>query len=160
MNKAPHYQSVLDKLNQWLRQSSEAETRTLVSGVNFLNEWIEAGLEVHRDELKHSAQFLLRDLQHFYHDYQRDTNESAYYLSLKDNIWHYLTEMTDRTQLEWREFNSDLSHEGYYKAGEEIGFGVLVCKQCSTKKEIYHPEIISACLECQHDTFYRELAKP
>lgn len=155
MNQAPHYQSLVEQLNVWLRQSAEIETRTLVNGIDFLKEWIETGVAVNTEEFKNSSQYLIRDLQHFLINTQRDADESAFYLSFKDSLWQQLANMADKTQLEWQQFSADLAHDGIYKSGEEIGFGTLSCKQCKTQKSIAHPQKIKACVECGSELFVR-----
>ncbi|MER2490945.1 zinc ribbon-containing protein [Catenovulum sediminis] len=160
MNSPKKYQALLDKFSSWLKKSSEEETRSMAEGVELLKEWIEAGLEVHQEEFYHSWQYFQRDLAYFYDSYQKEANESPYYLSVKDNIWQTLAEMTDRTQLEWGEFSSDLDHLGTYNAGEEVAFGRLKCQKCGELLEISHPQKIHPCFNCGHKAFTRSAPAP
>ncbi len=41
-----------------------------------------------------------------------------------------LVDITDKTQLEWREVFQDLNHHGVYHSGEAVGLGNLVCEKC------------------------------
>lgn len=160
MQTSSKYQSLLNKLSDWLKQSSEAETRSIVEGVDLLKEWIDAGVEVHKDELSHSLYYLKRDLASFYDTYQRETNESPYYLTVKDQIWQTLSDMTDKTQLEWREFSSDTAHDGVYQAGEEVAFGLLSCLKCGEKLKISHAQKIHPCFNCKGTEFKRISSAP
>ncbi|EWH08362.1 hypothetical protein DS2_17787 [Catenovulum agarivorans DS-2] len=153
--KANKYQMLMAKFSSWLKDSAEQETRSIAEGVDLLENWLQTGIEVHQQEFYHSWQYLQRDLAYFFDSYQQEANESAFYLSVKDNMWALLAEMTDRTQLEWREFSSDLDHQGVYKAGEEIAFGRLQCCQCKSILPIHHPQKIHPCVECGNPSFAR-----
>ncbi len=160
MSKSNKYQTLLDKFSHWLKQASDSETRSIVEGMDLLQDWIEAGVEVNKESFYNSLYYLKRDLATFYDSYQRETQESPYYLSVKDQVWHTLTEMTDKTQVEWHEFTSDAYHDGIYQAGEEVGFGILVCTQCGEKVEITHAQKIHPCFNCQNQTFKRKAIAP
>ena len=160
MSKTGKYQALVDKFSNWLKQASETETRSIVEGMDLLQEWIEAGVDVNKEAFYNSLYYFKRDLDRFYENYKRDTDESPYYLSLKDQIWQTLAEMTDKTQLEWREFSSDAQHDGIYHAGEEIAFGMLVCLKCGEKTQISHPQKIHSCFNCQHKEFKRKSVAP
>lgn len=160
MDKPSNYKSLLDKFSSWLKQASEDETRSIAQGMDLLQDWIEAGVEVHKESLNNSLFYLKRDLASFYEDYQRETNESPYYLSVKEQLWQNLAEMTDRTQLEWHEFSSDTAHNGIYQAGEEVGFGILECTKCREKIKITHAQKIHPCFNCQHHEFRRRSTAP
>ncbi|MCU4675432.1 hypothetical protein N7931_07270 [Catenovulum sp. 2E275] len=160
MSKPSKYQTLLDEFSSWLKQASESETRSIAQGMDLLQDWIETGVEVHKESLQHSLFYLKRDLASFYDSYQRDSNESPYYLSVKDQVWQTLAEMTDKTQIEWREFSSDTAHKGVYKAGEEVGFGELICLKCGEKLIINHAQKIHPCFNCQHTEFKRRAIAP
>ncbi|WP_440905724.1 zinc ribbon-containing protein [Catenovulum sp. SX2] len=158
--KANKYQMLMAKFSTWLKDSAEQETRSIAEGVDFLENWLQTGLEVHQQEFYHSWQYFQRDLAYFFDGYQQEANESSFYLTVKDNLWGLLAEMTDRTQLEWREFSSDLDHQGIYKAGEEIAFGRLQCTECKDMLTINHAQKIHPCFECGNQHFTRLNAVP
>lgn len=160
MDNPSNYKSLLSKFSAWLKQASEDETRSMAQGIDLLQDWIEAGVEVHQESLNNSLFYLKRDLASFYEDYQRETSESPYYLSVKEQLWQNLAEMTDKTQLEWREFSSDTAHKGIYTAGEEVGFGILECTNCGEKIKISHAQKIHPCFNCQHHEFRRRSTAP
>ncbi len=83
-----------------------------------------------------------------------------YYRLIADSIWHGLLEITDRTQVEWKEVFDDLEHQGVYQAGEVIGLGILVCEKCGHREQFNHAQIIEPCTHCQHEEFTRVSLKP
>ncbi|WP_017444583.1 zinc ribbon-containing protein [Gayadomonas joobiniege] len=153
------YQSLQEKLRAWLNEGQQ-QTQSLVEGIEFLREYVQTGYEINRDDLTLSLEYLQRDLAYFYETYHYEGQESAFYLAAKDNFWHTLAEMTDRTQLEWREFSSDMNHKGTYQAGEEVAFGLLKCQHCGETIEINHVQKIHPCFNCQHENFSRIAAAP
>ena len=42
---------------------------------------------------------------------------------IKESLWRELADITDKTQLEWREVFQDLNHHGVYHSGEVVGLG-------------------------------------
>lgn len=42
---------------------------------------------------------------------------------IKESLWQELADITDKTQLEWREVFRDLNHHGVYHSGEVVGLG-------------------------------------
>ncbi|AWB68292.1 hypothetical protein C2869_18555 [Saccharobesus litoralis] len=160
MAKDNGYQSLVNKLNDWLDDVEKHEIADIAKGVEFLKEWANTGFEVSAEQVQRKMQWLTRDLQTFYQDYQTEVNESLYYRSMKDRLWHTLAEMTDKTQLEWRNITADFSHEGNYQAGEEIAIGELICKQCGNKHRVEYVQTIQPCTECEHKHFIRLNALP
>lgn len=150
-----NYQKLVDKLHNWLDDIKDHEVRSLAEGVDLVSEWAQTGLEIHSEQLQQNVEWLKRDLANFYSDYQHETQESPYYLRIKDQIWHTLAELTDKTQIEWHEIKADFAHQGEYKTGEEVALGILVCKHCGNKLEITHPQRIHECTECGHHHFIR-----
>lgn len=67
-----------------------------------------------------------RDLEEFALSYQESRDElqdSVFMRVIKESIWQQLADITDKTQLEWREVFQDLNHHGVYHSGEVVGFG-------------------------------------
>ena len=70
------------------------------------------------------------------------------------------SDITDKTQLEWREVFKDVSHHGVYHSGEVVGLGNLVCEQCHYHLAFYTPEVLPLCPKCGHDQFQRRPFEP
>ncbi len=80
---------------------------------------------------------------------------SPAYLIIKDSLWNWLIEASDRNQIEWDAFQEDLKHQGIYYAGEMVHVMCLVCEKCQHIEEITHPQTLKPCSICQHTTFYK-----
>ncbi len=59
-----------------------------------------------------------------------DESDSVFMRVIKESLWQELADITDKTQLEWREVFQDLNHHGVYHSGEVVGPGNLVCEKC------------------------------
>lgn len=153
------YQTLKNKLEDWLKHSQQ-QTQSLVEGVDLLRDYVQTGYQVNRENLASSLTYLQRDLAYFYESYHYEGQESPFYQTAKDSFWQTLAEMTDKTQLEWREFSADLDHQGSYQAGEEIAFGILKCQRCGESITISHVQTIHPCFNCQNETFTRLAAAP
>ncbi|MDI5677483.1 hypothetical protein MJL30_38810, partial [Salmonella enterica subsp. enterica serovar Anatum] len=49
--------------------------------------------------------------------------EAGFLPGIKESLWQELADITDKTQLEWREVFQDLNHHGVYHSGEVVGLG-------------------------------------
>ena len=74
--------------------------------------------------------------------------------------WQELVDITDKTQLEWREVFQDLNHHGVYHSGEVVGLGNLVCEKCHYHLAVYTPDVLPRCPKCGHDQFQRRPFEP
>ncbi|MGO5000208.1 zinc ribbon-containing protein [Oceanisphaera sp. W20_SRM_FM3] len=116
--------------------------------------YMEAASDLTKDELALIAEYVKRDLVELEEsgDAFRD---SMYYQSIKGTIWGWLSEITDKSQLEWHELAMELTNHGEYQAGDIVGPGRFDCTLCAHSHEITHPEVLTSCLECNHDRFIR-----
>ncbi len=73
-----------------------------------------------------------------------------------EELWKFLANMADPTQIEWRELARDFDHPQGYKSGELLGFGALRCQKCGFVMHFYHPDRIPDCPQCGNDSFQRE----
>lgn len=99
-----------------------------------------------------------RDLQEFarsYRESQDEASESVFMRIIKKSLWQELADITDKTQLEWREVFQDLNHHGVYHSGEVVGPGNLVCEKCHHSVAFYTPQILPPCPGCGHTEFQR-----
>ncbi|MCE0488832.1 zinc ribbon-containing protein [Pantoea sp. Mb-10] len=104
-----------------------------------------------------------RDLQEFALSYQESSTgveDSVFFRVIRESIWKELADITDKSQLEWREVFQDLRHHGVYQSGEVVGLGNLVCEKCGFTRAIYTPESLTRCPECGHDQFQRQPFEP
>ncbi|MBE5252560.1 zinc ribbon-containing protein [Mixta mediterraneensis] len=104
-----------------------------------------------------------RDLEEFarsYAEIEQPLNDSVFMRIIRESVWKELADITDKSQLEWREVFQDLHHHGVYQSGEVVGLGNLVCEKCHFTRAIYTPETLSRCPECGHDQFQRQPFEP
>jgi predicted Zn-ribbon and HTH transcriptional regulator len=104
-----------------------------------------------------------RDLEEFarsYEESQNDVTDSVFMRVIKESLWQELADITDKTQLEWREVFQDLNHHGVYHSGEVVGLGNLVCENCHFHLAVYTPDVLPRCPKCGHDQFQRRPFEP
>lgn len=147
--------SLTDKLNRGERDIDalveNARLRLLASG------------ELTRSEVEEVLRAVRRDLQEFarsYSENEEDLNDSVFMRVIRQSLWKELADITDKSQLEWREVFQDLNHHGVYQSGEVVGLGNLVCENCQFTRAIYTPETLNRCPECGHDQFQRQPFAP
>lgn len=154
------YPEWVDAFGQWLSGAKTHEVKSLVSFFDRSSQWWQTAKELTGDEFQRNSVYLKRDLIMFYHHYQQDMQDSEFVQRIKESVWKELAEMTDKSQIEWRELEQDFDHQGTYKQGEWVGMGTLVCKQCHYKMEFMHPVELTACPECGGVYFLREALAP
>jgi hypothetical protein len=92
-----------------------------------------------------------RDLEEFARSYEEsheDESDSVFMRVIKESLWQELADITDKTQLEWREVFQDLNHHGVYHSGEVVGLGNLVCEKCHYHLPVYTPDVLPRCPKC------------
>lgn len=161
MNKVAHaYRELIAALTERLYQG-ERDIEALLSAAQ--QQMARRG-ELDAHQQTQVLQALRRDLEEFarsYHESQSDApGDSVFARVMRDSLWKELADITDRSQLEWREVFQDLQHHGVYQSGEVVGLGNLVCEQCGFSREIYTPETLGRCPECGHDRFSRQPFTP
>ena len=119
--------------------------------------------ELTRTEVDELIRAVRRDLEEFamsYSESQDDEEDSVFLRVIKESIWQELADITDKTQLEWREVFQDLNHHGVYHSGEVVGLGNLVCEKCHFHLAVYTPDVLPLCPKCGHDQFQRRPFEP
>ena len=78
---------------------------------------------------------------------------------IKESLWQELADITDKTQLEWREVFQDLNHHGCITAGRWWGLATW-CVKCHHHIAVYTPDVLPLCPKCGHDQFQRRPLSP
>jgi predicted Zn-ribbon and HTH transcriptional regulator len=123
------------------------------------------------DQLTHSVRRDLQEFAHFYDQHRpatrvatpvddSDDDDSVFMRVIKESLWQELADITDKTQLEWKEVLKDVIHHGVYHSGEVVGLGNLVCEKCHFHLAVYTPEVLSKCPKCGNDEFSRQPFEP
>ncbi|QKJ86366.1 zinc ribbon-containing protein [Paramixta manurensis] len=161
MNKvAQYYRELLTSLTERL-QGGERDVDALVEQGR---QRLQASGELTHSEVNEVTRAVRRDLEEFARSYgesaENDLSDSVFLRVIRESIWKELADITDRSQLEWREVFQDLNHHGVYQSGEVVGLGNLVCEKCQFTRAIYTPELLTRCPECGHDHFQRQPFEP
>ena len=160
MNKvAQIYRELVGTLTERLR-NGERDIDALVAQAR---ERVAHTSELTRSEIDELLRAVRRDLEEFamsYGESQEEESDSVFLRVIKESLWQELVDITDKTQLEWREVFKDVSHHGVYHSGEVVGLGNLVCEQCHYHLAFYTPEVLPLCPKCGHDQFQRRPFEP
>ncbi|MBN6043960.1 zinc ribbon-containing protein [Citrobacter sp. ku-bf4] len=160
MNKvAQYYRELVTSLSERLR-NGERDIDALVEQAR--QQVLQAG-ELTRTEVDELTRAVRRDLEEFaisYEESLEEESDSVFMRVIKESLWQELADITDKTQLEWREVFQDLSHHGVYHSGEVVGLGNLVCEKCHFHLAVYTPDVLPLCPKCGHDQFQRRPFEP
>ncbi len=160
MNKvAQFYRELVSTLSERLR-SGERDIDALVEQARVRIS--QSGELTHR-EVETLTKAIRRDLEEFARSYEESHDEltdSVFMRVIKESLWQELADITDKTQLEWREVFQDLNHHGVYQSGEVVGLGNLVCEKCHHHLAVYTPDVLPRCPKCGHDQFQRRPFEP
>ena len=160
MNKvAQFYRELVSTLSERLR-NGERDIDALVEQARV--KISQSGELTHR-EVETLTKAVRRDLEEFarsYEESQDELTDSVFMRVIKESLWQELADITDKTQLEWREVFQDLNHHGVYHSGEVVGLGNLVCEHCHYHLAVYTPDILPRCPKCGQDQFQRRPFEP
>lgn len=160
MNKvAQFYRELVESLSERLRKGERDIDELVASARKQMND---TG-ELTRTEIEEVTRAVRRDLEEFARSYgesHEGFTDSVFMRVIKESLWQELADITDKTQLEWREVFKDLSHHGVYHSGEVVGLGNLVCENCHHHIAIYTPEVLPVCPKCGHNQFHRRPFEP
>lgn len=160
----------MNKVAQFYRELVTTLTERLRNGGRDIDALVEQARarvvqtgELTRTEVDEVIRAVRRDLEEFamsYSESQDDEEDSVFLRVIKESIWQELADITDKTQLEWREVFQDLNHHGVYHSGEVVGLGNLVCERCHFHLAVYTPDVLPLCPKCGHDQFQRRPFEP
>ena len=156
---AQFYRELVSTLSERLR-NGERDIDALVEQARM--KISQSGELTHR-EVETLTKAVRRDLEEFalsYEESQDELTDSVFMRVIKESLWQELADITDKTQLEWREVFQDLNHHGVYHSGEVVGLGNLVCEHCHYHLAVYTPDILPRCPKCGHDQFQRRPFEP
>jgi len=161
---------MMNKVAQFYRELVATLTERLRNGDRDIDALVEQARvrvtqtgELTRTEIDELIRAVRRDLEEFamsYHESQNEVTDSVFLRVIKESVWQQLADITDKTQLEWREMFQDLNHHGVYHSGEVVGLGNLVCEKCHFQLAVYTPDVLPLCPECGHDQFQRQPFEP
>ena len=133
------YEAFIAQLKKQWEETEEFQGERLNRMIAKVQAYLEAAGDLTQDELALIAEYVKRDLGN-YDESRAEVPESAFMLALKDTVWSWLADVTDRAQVEWSELADELEHKGVYRAGDWVGLGVLVCDHCEWRHTVLHPQ--------------------
>ena len=161
---------MMNKVAQFYRELVASLTERLRNGERDIDALVEQARlrvsqtgELTRIEIDELTRAVRRDLEEFarsYEESQDEVTDSVFMRVIKESLWQELADITDKTQLEWREVFKDLNHHGVYHSGEVVGLGNLVCEKCHFHLAVYTPDVLPLCPKCGHDQFQRRPFEP
>lgn len=161
---------MMNKVAQFYRELVATLTERLRNGERDIDALVEQARkrvtqtgELTRTEVEEVTRAVRRDLGEFARSYEESQDEiadSVFMRVIKESLWQELADITDKTQLEWREVFQDLNHHGVYQSGEVVGLGNLVCEKCHHHIAVYTPDVLPLCPKCGHDQFQRRPFEP
>ncbi|MGS0682651.1 zinc ribbon-containing protein [Shewanella sp. 125m-7] len=155
------YKALIDQLQSQYNDDNSLTVKSLYAQMQSCKEYLAIKQQAKQEELALVEQFLKRDIASFLQEKNAtDLSHSPTVITAESTLWHWLGEITDRSQVEWHEVAQDFKHHGYYKSGEIVGQGTMVCTACGHEAEIEFPDILSDCTECDNDEFTREALAP
>ncbi|PMN71755.1 zinc ribbon-containing protein [Enterovibrio norvegicus] len=142
------YKLIVQRVSDALKHSPEELQRW----VDLSERYFEAASDMTKDELALIEAYFKRDVQEFSEQYNASedrADDGELFKSLIANtLWEQLAEITDKTQLEWREVLKDIQHHGVYQSGEVVGLGILSCEKCGNQTEHSHVGVLTNCIKC------------
>ncbi|MCF1427034.1 MAG: zinc ribbon-containing protein [Shewanella sp.] len=155
------YQKLIDQVKAQYAGDPELTTKDLLASVTSSSEFLKLKKSADKDELALVEHFLKRDIVSFLSEqHADDVSYSPTLLTMENTLWHWLSEITDRSQVEWHELARDLKTEGHYRSGEIINQGRVICTRCGHAMNIEFPGVIPDCPQCDNDEFTRESLAP
>jgi len=140
------------RYQQWLNELAETISRAKqqqIAQLFNLSETIKAYWKAGNDLTAYETSL-------FIETFRRQSGEQSMPSLWPETLWYELAQVTDKTQLEWLELQSDFLHQGVYQAGEEVGMGIYSCHHCGESQTYYHPAVLDECVVCGAVAFHRQ----
>ncbi|NKF49576.1 zinc ribbon-containing protein [Shewanella sp. WXL01] len=155
------YQALIDQVKRQYEEDNSLTAKSLFVSVIKGREFLKLKSAASDQELELVEEFLKRDIASYIkQSHAEDILHSPSVIAFEKTLWHWLGELSDRSQVQWHEITSDFEHQGVYRSGEVINQGKVVCNQCQHEMDIEFPSIIPDCPECDSTEFSREALMP
>ena len=146
---------IYQDLSNWLDEMKSIQKPKIIELIKRAKLYAKAAEDMSEEKVNQFIENLKYDLHDFYQQNQKEAKSSMYLALLNEALWSNLAQLTDKSQVEWAELVEDFEHDGVYNSGDFIGFGSLVCLQCSNTLHISHCSEIKPCAQCNNTTFSR-----
>lgn len=155
------YQALIEQVKTQFESDNDLTIKSLYQLIVKSKEYLLLKSQADESELALVEEFLKRDIANFLKEQNAESlSHSPTMIAIENTFWHWLNEITDRSQVEWHELSQDFKHHGCYQTGEIISQGRMVCTECQHEMYIEFPSMISDCPECDNNQFTREPLLP
>lgn len=155
------YEALFAQVKSDFSEDNSMTVKELYKVVTASKEFLLLKQQAKEDEIALVEQFLKRDIANYLQEKNaNDLSHSPTVIAAENTLWHWLSEITDRSQVEWHEVTQDFKHHGYYQSGEIVGQGTMVCTGCGHEMRIEFPGVVPDCPECDCGEFTREALAP
>lgn len=143
------YQQWLNELTATLAQAGQQQIQNMLEFADTFNAYVKAGKELSAYE----SQLFIETLKRQWAESQDEAQQPSMWT---EELWQQLSQITDRTQVEWAELMEDFKHQGVYYQGEYVGMGRYRCSQCQQSIDYTHPTELLSCAHCGGVQFFRD----
>ena len=155
------YSQLIEQVKAEYSLDNSLTVKNLYKLVTKCKDYLTLESQSSKDELALVEEFLKRDIASFVKEQNTDNlSYSPTMIAMENTLWHWLSEITDRSQVQWHELTQDFKHHGYYQTGDIISQGNMVCTNCGHEMNIEFPGAIPDCPECDGEEFTREPLAP
>lgn len=155
------YEALFTQVKSDYADDNSMTVKELFSIVTNRAEFLSIKDRAKENELALVEQFLKRDIASYLQEKNdTDLSHSATVITAENTLWHWLSSITDRSQIEWHEVLQDFKHQGHYQSGEVVSQGTMVCTHCGHEMKIEFPGVIPDCPKCDKGEFTREALAP
>lgn len=154
------------KYQQWLHDLSDTLQQARTHQIQNMLEWAEtvkAYLTAGKELSAYESQLFIETLKRQWAEAQdhvpldsHATTQAQQPSMWTEELWQQLSQITDKTQVEWAELLDDLHHQGVYYQGEYVGMGRYRCSACHESIDYTHPAELLSCVQCRGVQFFRD----
>ncbi|ABE54088.1 protein of unknown function DUF1451 [Shewanella denitrificans OS217] len=151
------YQTLIEQVKHSFEDNNTLTIKSLYQSILKSKQYLQLKSQADESELALVEEFLKRDIGNYLKEQNAESlSHSPTMIAIENTLWHWLNEITDKSQVEWHELSQDFKHHGCYQSGEIISQGRMVCTECQHEMQIEFPSIISDCPTCDNNEFTRE----
>lgn len=143
------YQQWLTELTETLNQASQQQLQNMLEFADTFKAYLKAGKELSAYE----SQLFVETLKRQWTEAADEEQQPSMWT---EELWQQLSQITDKTQVEWAELIEDFNHQGVYYQGEYVGMGRYRCSQCQQSIDYTHPVELLCCADCGGVQFFRD----
>lgn len=143
------YQQWLTELTDSLNRASEQQLQNMLEFADTFKAYLKAG----KDLSAYESQLFVETLKRQFAEAHDEEQQPSMWT---EELWQQLSQITDKTQVEWAELMEDFKHQGVYYQGEYVGMGRYRCSQCQQSIDYTHPTEMLCCAHCGGVQFFRD----